>query len=85
MPFLPNKNGASALDDSALHKIEGGVPLPKGRRWSRWKSLADLMKKGDSILFDQEREALRFYQAVSKSGKTAKRKVDGGWRVWKLF
>ncbi len=80
MPYVKQPREATTL------KIESGVPLP-GRLYSRWRALAEQMKVGDSVHFDDEREAKRCTSALSKGAKNGARyvmrKMPDGWRVWR--
>jgi hypothetical protein len=68
--------------------IEKDIPIPQeGRRMDQeLRETSDAMRAGDSVLFENEKEALavrrRIYQI---GGKAVIRKVNGiGWRVWKV-
>lgn len=67
-------------------KIERGIPVAKayGSR-SIYRKTAEQMQEGDSVLCDSESGAggLRAY-LLRMGFKAATRKVEGGWRVWKL-
>ena len=67
-------------------EIEKGIPLPKayGSR-SLYRKTAEKMNEGDSVLCDNEAAASGLRAYLGRMGfKSAQRKVDGGWRVWKL-
>jgi hypothetical protein len=43
------------------------------------------MEIGDSILFANQFDALNAYSvAYNMNIKTTRRKVDGGWRLWRI-
>ena len=81
-----NINTSIGADD--VPEIEKGVPLPSNRSLgNKWSKLAAQMEPGDSVLFPPNRfghaQALR--QRMRRQGLNAScRKVNGGWRVWKL-
>ena len=68
-------------------QIDRGVELPQGR--SRYP-FSD-MEKGDSILFKDERQAssarvaaVRFAQRYYPDWTFTLRKVENGWRLWRV-
>lgn len=70
-------------------KIDKNVPVPKGRAGNgEHGQIIAQMKPGDSVLFKDEKIAVQFCQLLAfhslhtKFG-TSRRKVDGGWRVWR--
>jgi len=71
-------------------KIEKGIPIPipAGRQGAQRKNPFDEMEIGDSFLVAEEKirtvRSLASF-AKKKSGmKVATRKVDGGFRVWRI-
>lgn len=66
--------------------IDKDIPLPKRRApMTQAGAEARQMVPGDSRLCDtpSERETVRS-AIVGIGGKCASRKVDGGWRVWRV-
>jgi hypothetical protein len=87
MPFVPNKNGAGAPPPiAAVPKIERGIPMPAGASpRGLWGRIAAQMQAGDSVLCPMETNAKTIGGALKKLGhKYSTRKVDGGWRVWRV-
>ena len=68
-------------------EIEKGVPLPSLKRTSKWRTFADRMQLGDSVLVSRASEIIGLSHAIRESGcKAVTFKVgDGSWRVWKLL
>lgn len=66
--------------------IEKGVPRPtQCSLRGKWKRIAQQMDVDDSVLLDSEREANSLRHALIRAGRnTSLRKVEGGWRVWRL-
>lgn len=66
--------------------IEKDVPIPpKHARAQGVAATLSRMQKGDSFLLDSE-DACRHAHGVAKRNgmKITTRKVEGGWRVWKI-
>jgi hypothetical protein len=75
--------------------VDKNVPVQKG--WHRAKKFDDLyrtihaMDLGDSVFFDDYKEAIRFRGRVSNYRRTEPdfvkdfviRKLTDGWRVWR--
>ena len=71
-------------------KIEKGVPHPNAygqnpeSRAAIWRN----MSEGDSVLFETRDEAYRFCMTARADRlpgwRASQRRVEGGWRVWKL-
>lgn len=67
-------------------EIETGVPVPprSGPRTVMGK-LAAKMKNGESLLCQSEQELEVVRTAIRRlGGKYQQRKMDGGWRVWRI-
>lgn len=70
-----------------MFKIERGIPLPpasKARKYS-----FDEMEVGDSVFFEDVSLRRKFYNAAKAMGKRhgykfSSRKVDGGFRIWRV-
>ena len=66
--------------------IEKGIPIPvKMRRGGAPRtSPIHAMNVGDSILFPTEQQATNASVTIYRAGKKGtRRKVEGGWRVWR--
>ena len=71
-------------------KIDSGVPMPekKGKR-GKWQEVAEQMKVGDSVFFEDTRStdskprSLRT-AAMSLGMKVKFFAIDGGVRVWRI-
>lgn len=67
-------------------KIESGIPIPErnGPRTEKSRAIAG-MKCGQSVLCMSEEEAnsVRYLMRHHKF-KALRRKVTGGWRVWRV-
>jgi hypothetical protein len=65
-------------------QIDKGVPIPAPIRRGL-SEIARRMEPGDSVMCETEANADTVRRVLSKYGvKGAKRKIDGGWRVWRL-
>lgn len=65
-------------------KIESGIPLPNLRD-PRFLKIAKEMRGGDSVLCKTASDAESLKFAIRKTGhKASQRKMDGGWRVWRM-
>ena len=68
-------------------KIEKGVPIPAvgASRVRPPGQIAEKMEAGDSVLCDAESIAHRVrYSLINRGHKATMRKVEGGWRVWRI-
>lgn len=68
-------------------KVEEGVPIPRMQscRQSSFSRIANKMKEGDSVLCDSETDASKVRLALyGFGGRAVVRKVEGGWRVWRV-
>ena len=66
-------------------QIEKGIPLARQLPRSEGARLVSGMEPGDSMLTDSESTARNMTTMGRKRGwKMAQRKVEGGWRVWRL-
>ena len=68
-------------------QIDKNIPLPPKRHAIRSKAVAfvDTMEAGDSVLFDDVLDANRLRDALRYRGlKYTTRKMNDGWRVWRL-
>ncbi len=64
-------------------QIDKGIPVPARAHPS--SRLAALMRSGDSALVSNLKDANRLRAAIQREGaKVSYRKVDGGYRVWRL-
>ena len=67
-------------------KIEKGIPIP--RRYGRvgdLRATIERMKIMDSILLDSESICCCALMAAKRSGmRCTSRKVENGWRVWRV-
>ncbi len=66
--------------------IEKGIPIPpKKYHGGPKRGPGHAMEIGDSILFATRKEANNVAVALGRAGKKgSQRKVDGGWRVWRI-
>lgn len=66
--------------------IESGIPIPEPpRKRSRWKADLGAMQPGQSSFFEDHGKALSFRAAGYYMGyKMSMRKLEGGWRVWRI-
>lgn len=78
------------MTDTRLATIEDGIPVPARSRGVS-DPRYDAMKAGQSVLFADFEQAKSFYQSMRYHFKKTKqpfssmlRKVEGGWRVWKV-
>lgn len=63
-------------------KIEKNIPMPNNG-WGNWPRVLRRMKEGDSVLVKTIRDALSISQSArTLKGRTARRRVTGGYRVW---
>lgn len=69
-------------------KIDHGIPMPILSCYGSRLAIIKLMKPGDSIFFKDRNKARSFIGGINlyfkKSGVASARKVDGGWRVWRV-
>ena len=70
-----------------LIEVEDTVPVPFGRPRTGAGDLAANLRSGESVLFDNEKDASRFRDCVRwyhGSTSASVRKVPKvGWRVWR--
>lgn len=65
--------------------IEKGVPIPKREGWSKYSKTIREMEVGDSVFVTQQKEACNFHTTSYRLNvRMSSRKVDGGWRVWRV-
>lgn len=70
-------------------KIDKGVPVPKDHAGnSEHGEAIAKMKPGDSVFFKDAKAAQQFYNLLAFHNRNtkfggSKRKVKGGWRVWR--
>ena len=67
-------------------KIEKGVPCPKrNRTHGKWQKLAAMMKKGDSVVLPTGTQKSGLFSAIRRAGGQAcSRRVENGYRVWRI-
>jgi hypothetical protein len=68
-------------------KIEDDIPIPpiKGRPRTEFGRLLRSLKIGQSVLCDSEAQKdVARNVIIVNGGKYTTRKVDGGWRVWRV-
>ncbi len=70
-----------------MFQIESGIDMPTSRTKYPFRD----MGPGDSILFRQERQAhsarvsaMRFVKVYEPSWQFQLRKVEDGWRLWRI-
>ncbi len=66
--------------------IEKGVPMPETRSgWGKFGNTIREMEVGDSVVVKKQVDVCNL-QATSRrlDRRMASRKVDGGWRVWRI-
>lgn len=69
----------------AEYKIEKNVPMPGGKRTGKWQMLAAQMKKGHSVVVKTGTHKSGLFNAIRKGGGQAcSRKVENGYRVWRV-
>ena len=69
------------------YKIEGGIPIPsiRQRKSHIWHKIEESIKIGQSVFFEDKKEAAAFTSFFHKSGiPYTSRSEGGGVRVWKL-
>jgi NADH/NAD ratio-sensing transcriptional regulator Rex len=66
--------------------IESGIPIPSiSVAKSELGRKVRAMEVGQSVLCDSEEESQRVRDAMRSAGfKCSRRKVDGGFRVWRV-
>lgn len=67
--------------------IEKNIPIPDPRNKIRtgWAAVAEKMEVGDSVLCYNEKDRGALYNAlVYRRFKVASRKLDNGFRVWRI-
>ena len=75
-----------------MPKIESGIGIPATKQpQGKWRELSDKMKHGDSVMFDDRREAMSFANHLdwNRGCKAVRRTVYEnnkaiGMRVWKV-
>lgn len=78
------------MSDPRISTIEDGIPVP-GRQRVRADPRPEAMKAGQSVFFTNFDEAKSLFGSMRWHFKKnnqpfvpAMRKVEGGWRVWKV-
>jgi hypothetical protein len=65
--------------------IEKGVPMPQRGGWGRFGDVVHQMEVGDSILVTKQNDVCNIQTQGRRIGLTmSSRKVDSGWRVWRI-
>jgi len=66
--------------------IEKGFPIPELRSgWGKFGSIIREMEVGDSVLVTKQGDVCNLQQQGRRLGLVMlSRKVDGGWRVWRI-
>lgn len=65
-------------------KIERGVEIPTRTSHGKWVDLILRMQELDSIVLTTNAQVSTFRATAKRHGiGMIKRKVDGGWRIWK--
>ncbi len=72
-----------------LPTIEKGIPIPERKNNTGLATLIRGMEVGDSVFTSSEKHAKymhqRSYAVLTGTGtKLISRRVDGGWRLWKV-
>tara|TARA_B100000929_G_scaffold241146_1_gene198356 strand:- start:261 stop:551 length:291 start_codon:yes stop_codon:yes gene_type:complete len=66
------------------YTIDKNIPIPTGR--SKWTSVVDSMKVGDSILLPDRKEVVSLAAVLKRRDfKAVTRLEGGGIRVWKVL
>ena len=72
-----------------MSEIESGVPIPDGSGVKRYRF--EDMEVGDSMFFTEQRliesaQTCAYDWALrhNESFKVSRRKVEGGWRLWRI-
>ena len=70
----------------AEFKIEKEVPCPKrGKGGGKWQQLAAMMKKNDSVVLPTGTQKSGLFSAIRRAGGQAcSRRVENGYRVWRI-
>lgn len=75
------------MEKTQTRKIDSGIPCPPSQRVAGkpYATLARQMKVGQSVLFENYREAIKLQVAVRRIGHSTKMRTIGrtGWRIWK--
>lgn len=65
--------------------IEKGVPIPKRAGWSKYSKAIREMEVGDSVFVTEQKEVCNLQSTSYRLGiRMSSRKVDGGWRLWRI-
>jgi len=65
--------------------IEKNIPIPARKGWGKFHDTIHSMEIGDSVLLTEQRDVANFMSVGKRVGlKMSSRKVDGGWRVWRI-
>lgn len=66
--------------------IQKGIPLPpKSSGWGKFGNTIRLMEIGDSVFVDDKRDVANLMSSGKRIGLgMASRKVDNGWRIWRV-
>lgn len=67
--------------------IEKGVPIPafKSAGWGKFGKTVHEMEVGDSVLVTGQNDVCNLQTQGRRLGlRMSSRKVEGGWRVWRI-
>ena len=66
--------------------IEKGVPMPeRSSGWGKFGNTIREMEVGDSVLVTVQRDVANLMSSGKRIGLgMSSRKVEGGWRVWRI-
>ena len=87
MAYAPVTLGATDYGNERMFQIESNIAMPMGRTKYPFSD----MLSGDSILFVNARQAnsarvsaLRFVRAHAPDWHFQLRRVENGWRLWRI-
>lgn len=67
----------------SIVSIDKGIPMPEG--WSKFGNTIREMEVGDSVLLTDQRDVSNLQSSAKRIGlRMTSRKVEGGWRVWRI-
>jgi hypothetical protein len=66
--------------------IDKGIPMPEERSgWGKFGNTIREMEVGDSVLVTEQRDVPNLQASAKRIGlRMTSRKVEGGWRVWRI-
>lgn len=66
--------------------IDKGIPMPEQRSgWGKFGNTIREMEVGDSVLVTEQRDVANLMSSGKRIGLgMSSRKVENGWRVWRI-